>query len=116
MIDFGVPLGSKMESKIDQKSIIFQEGVPEGLRGRFWKDFGSILELFWDDFSEVFGCISMLGLIVFKVLASSFWGRWWEISLCCCHPLECDLGVVLYVVCHVLHMFIDAWISHFGVF
>ena len=57
----------------------------------------------------------MLGLIVFEVFASSFWGRWWEISLCCCHPLECDLGVVLYVVCHVLHMFIDAWISHFEV-
>ena len=51
------------------------------------------MELFWDDFSKVFGRISMLGLIVFKVLASSFWGRWWEISLCCCHPLEYDLGV-----------------------
>ena len=73
------------------------------------------MELFWDDFSKVFGRISMLGLIVFKVLASSFWGRWWEISLCCCHPLEYDLGVVLYGVCHVLHMFIDAWISHFEV-
>ena len=31
------------------------------------------------------------------MIASSFWGRWWEISLCCCHPLEYDLGVVLYV-------------------
>ena len=80
------------------------------------KEFEPIVELFCDDFSKVFGRISMLGLIVFKVLASSFWGRWWEISLCCCHPLEYDLGVVLYVVCHVLHMFIDAWISHFGVF
>ena len=40
---------------------------------------------------------------MFKVLASSFWGRWWEISLCCCHPLEYDLGVVLYVVCHFVH-------------
>ena len=46
-------LGSKMEPKIDQKSIIFQVGVPEGPRGRFWKDFGSILELFWDDFWKV---------------------------------------------------------------
>ena len=71
------------------------------------------MELFWGDFSKVFGRMSMLGLAVFKVLASSFWGRWWEISLCCCHPLEYDLGVVLYVVCHVLHMFIDACISHF---
>ena len=71
------------------------------------------MELFWDGVPKVYGPISMLGLIVFKVLASSFWGRWWEISLCCCHPLEYDLGVVLYVVCHVLHMFIDAWISHF---
>ena len=35
----------------------------------------------------------MLGLIVFKVRASSFWGRQCEISLCCCHPLDCDLGV-----------------------
>ena len=57
----------------------------------------------------------MLRLIVFKVFALTFLGRWREISLCCCHPLECDLGVVLYVVCHVLHMFIDAWISHFEV-
>ena len=57
----------------------------------------------------------MLGLIVFKVFALTFWARWWEISLCCCHPLEYDLEVVLYVVCHVLHMFIDAWISHFEV-
>ena len=52
------------------------------------------MEVFWDDFSKVFGRISMLGLIVFKVLASSFWGRWWEISLFCCHRLEYDLGVV----------------------
>ena len=55
----------------------------------------------------------MLGLAVFKMLASSFLERWWEISLCCCHPLESDLGVVLYIVCHVLRMFIEAWISHF---
>ena len=45
----------------------------------------------------------MLGLIVFKVFASLLLGRWWEISLCCCHPLEYDLGVVLYVVCHFVH-------------
>ena len=89
-----------MEPKIDQKSIILEVGVPEGPRGRFWKDFGPILELFWDDFSKVFGRISMLGLIVFKVFASSFWGRQGEISLCCCHPLEYDLGLVVYVVCH----------------
>ena len=57
LIDFGVPLGSKMEPKIDQKSIIFQVGVPEGPRGRFWKDFGPIWELFWDDFLKVFGRI-----------------------------------------------------------
>ena len=80
---------------------------------------------------KIFGPISVLGLIVFKVFASSFWGnglvrclsclshayscldkvfassfggRLWQISLCCCHPLEYDLGVVLYVVCH----FVDA--------
>ena len=57
----------------------------------------------------------MLDLIVFKVLASSFWGRWWEISLCCVHPLGYDVGVVLYVVCHVVHMFTDVLISHFEV-
>ena len=102
-----------MEPNIDQKSIIFQVGVPEGPRGRFWKDFGPILELFWDDFSKVFGRMLVLGLVVFKVLASSFWGRMCEISLCCCHPVGYYLGVVLYGVCHVLHMFIDAWISHF---
>ena len=34
------------------------------------------------------------------MIASSFWGKWWEISLCCCHPLGYDLGVVLYVVRH----------------
>ena len=90
LIDFGVPLGSKMELKIDQKSIIFEVGVPEGPRGRFWKDFGSILELCWDDFSKVFRRISMLGLIVFKVLASSFWGSLCEILQCCCHPFEYD--------------------------
>ena len=66
LIDVGVPLGSKMEPKIDQKSIIFQAGVPQGPRGRFWKDFRPFWELFWDDFSKVFGRISMLGLIVFK--------------------------------------------------
>ena len=44
----------------------------------------------------------MLGLIVFKVLASSFLGRQWEISLCCFHPFGYDLGVVLCVVCHDL--------------
>ena len=44
-----------------------------------------------------------------------FWGRWWQISLCCCHPLEYNLQVVLYIVCHVVYMFIDAWISHFEV-
>ena len=63
-----------MEHKIDQTSIIFQVGLPEGPRGPFWKDFEPILELFWDDFLKVVGCMSMLGLIVFKVLASSFWG------------------------------------------
>ena len=43
-----------MEPKIDPKSIIFQVGAPEGLRGRFWKDFGPILEQFWDDSCEGF--------------------------------------------------------------
>ena len=43
----------------------------------------------------------MLGLIVFKVFASSRWGRWWEISLCCFHPFGHDFGVVWYVVRHV---------------
>ena len=46
LIDFGVPLGFKMEPTIDQKSIIFQVGVPEGPRGRFWKDFRPFWELF----------------------------------------------------------------------
>ena len=101
LIDFGVPLGSKMEPKIDQTSIIFQVGDPEGPRGRFWKDFGPILELFWDDFLKVFGRISMLGLIVFKVFALTFGGRWCEISLCGFHPFGYDLSVVLYVVRHV---------------
>ena len=44
----------------------------------------------------------MLGLIVFKVLASSFLGRQWEILLCCFHPSGYDWGVVLCVVCHDL--------------
>ena len=74
-----------------------------------------MLELFWDDLLKVCGRISMLGLIVFKVLASSFRGRLCEISLCCCHPLGYDVGVVLYVVCHVVHMFTDVLISHFEV-
>ena len=42
----------------------------------------------------------MLGFFVFQVLASSFWLRWWEISLCCFHPFGYDLGVVLCVLCH----------------
>ena len=58
----------------------------------------------------------MLDLIVFKVLASSFWGRLCEISLCCCHPLGYDVGVVLYVVCRVVHTFTSVLIiSHFEV-
>ena len=73
------------------------------------------MELFWDDLLKVCGRISMLGLIVFKVLASSFRGRLCEISLCCCHPLGYDVGVVLYVVCRVVHMFTDVLISHFEV-
>ena len=96
-----------MEPKIDQQSIIFQVGVPEGLRGRFWKDFGPSLDLFWDDFSKVFGRISMLGLVVFQVLASSFWLRWWEISLCCFHPFGYDLGVWSCAFCvMIFHMLI----------
>ena len=52
----------------------------------------------------------MLRLIVLKVFAL-FWLRWWEISLCCCHPLEYDLGVVLYVLCHFVHVVWDLdWI------
>ena len=73
------------------------------------------MEQFWDDLLKVCGRISMLGLIVFKVLASWFWGRLCEISLCCCHPLGYDVGVVLYVVCRVVHMFTDVLISHFEV-
>ena len=96
-----VPLGSILEPNIDQKLNMFQVGVPEGPRGRSWKDFGPFWELCWDDFLKLFGCISMRGLIVFKVLASSFWGRLCEISLCCFHPFGYDLGVVLYVVRHV---------------
>ena len=38
-----------------------------------------------------------------KVFASSFWEGWWQVSLYCCHPLEYDVGVVLYVVCHFVH-------------
>ena len=57
----------------------------------------------------------MLRLIVFKVFALTFWARSREISLCCCHPLEYDLGVVLYDVCHDVHMCIDALICHFEV-
>ena len=45
----------------------------------------------------------MLGLIVFKMFALTFLGRWLEISLCCFHPFGYDLGVVLYVVCHFVH-------------
>ena len=73
------------------------------------------MELCWDDLLKVCGRISMLGLIVFKVLASSFRGRLCEISLRYCHPLGYDVGVVLYVVCHVAHMFTDVLISHFEV-
>ena len=65
---------------------------------------------------KVVGHISVLRLIVLKVFALTFWPRWWEISLCCCHPLEYDLGgwyCTLFVM--IVHMFIDAWISHFEV-
>ena len=83
-----------------QKLILAQVGVPEGPRDRFGKDYEPMLQLFCNDFSKVFGRISMLGLVVFQVLASSFWLRWWEISLCCFHPFGYDLGVVLCVLCH----------------
>ena len=68
LIDFGVPLGSKMELKINQKSIIFQVGVPEGPRGRFWKDFCG----FWwpgGEFSEDL------------VPLEQFWGGCWHQKL-----------------------------------
>ena len=97
----GSLLGSKTEPERVHKGTLVQVGVPEGPRARFWKDFGPILELFWDDFSKVFGRISMLGLIAFNVFALMFWGRWLEISLCCFHPFGYDLGVVWYVVRHV---------------
>ena len=62
------------------------------------------------DFSHAYSCVD-------KVFASSFWGRWWEISLCCCHPLEYDLGVVLYVLCHFVHVVWDLdWILDAFVF
>ena len=90
LIDFGVPLGSKMEPNIDQKSIIFQVGAPEGPRGRCWKDFGPILELFWDDFRKMFGRISMLGLIVFNVFLLTFRERFvWDIVVC--YPVFCHV-------------------------
>ena len=66
-------------------------------------------------FRRFFGRMSMLGLIVFKVLASSFRGRLCEISLRYCHPLGYDVGVVLYVVSHVVHTFTDVLIFHFEV-
>ena len=55
----------------------------------------------------------MLGLLVFKVFASSFWGRQWEISLCCFHPFGYDLGWYCMLFVMIFHMLIDAWMSHF---
>ena len=76
LIDFGVPFGSKMEPKIDQKSIIFQVGVPEGPRGspgvdfeRIFDDFCSYFGMFLVTFSEGFRvCRSIVshGLLMFQ--------------------------------------------------
>ncbi len=76
--------------------------VPGGPRGQFGKDFRPFQNPFWDDFLKVFGRISMLGLIVFKVVGLMFWGRWLEISPCCSHPFGDEFGVVLCIVCHDL--------------
>ena len=104
LVDFGVPFGVQNGAqnglKTDLGSVRVARGSQRLSRGRFWKDFGPFWELFWDEFLKVFGHISMLGLIVLKVFALTFWPRLWEISLCCWHPLEYDLGEVLYVVCH----------------
>ena len=101
LIDFGVPFGVQNGVQNGLKTDLGSSRVPECPRGRFWKDFRPFVELFWDDFLKVVRRISMLGLIVFKVFASSFLRRWWEISLCCFHPFGYDLGVVWYVVRHV---------------
>ena len=60
-----------MEPKIDQKSIIFLVGVPEGPRGRFWKDFGPIWELFWDECLKLFG--PAFGHQVLKAALGRIW-------------------------------------------
>ena len=80
LIDFGVPLGSKMEPKIDQKLVIFQVGVPEGPRGSPGVDFGRIFDDFWSyfgvflvTFSEGFRAYRSLvshGFLMFLVLMS----------------------------------------------
>ena len=46
LVDFGDQLGTLLEPKIDEKSIIFQVGVPEGPRGSPGVDF----ERIFDDF------------------------------------------------------------------
>ena len=55
-IDFGVPLGSKMEPKIDKKLVIFQVGVPEGPRGSPGVDLGRSLGGFLVIFGPILGC------------------------------------------------------------
>ena len=69
-------------------------------------------------FLSVFGRISMLGLIVFKVLASSFLRRQWEISLCCFHPFGYDLVsscALFVIICHMrIHVLIKCSLLRFG--
>ena len=113
MIDFGVPLGVKMEPKIDQQSIIFQVGVPEGPRGRFWKDFRPFWELFWDDFSKVFGRISMLGLIVFKWLLLRSGGSGGRYRCVAATLLDMIWGWSCTLFVMIFHMLIDVLTSHF---
>ena len=54
LVDFGVPLGTLLEPKVDQKSIIFQVGVPEGPRGSPGVDFGRIFDQCWTYFGMIF--------------------------------------------------------------
>ena len=57
----------------------------------------------------------MLGLIMLKVFALTFWGRWCERSLCCFHPFGYDLGWHCTLFVMIFHMLVDALIYHFQI-
>jgi len=49
----------------------------EGLRGRFWTTFGSILESFWTNFGDILGSFLKYFLVFFLCFGAVGFCSWW---------------------------------------